>query len=216
MCPLAEPRNTRNDQILGDAPAGPESSDTGFCVRRVGAVILAAGASTRLGQPKQLVMVGAENLLERSARVAREAGCSPVIVVLGSSAKGIAEASALDDAHVVVNDAWQEGVGASVRVGVRVLPNVEGCVLMTCDMPAVTAAHLRSLIRAGEIAASCYAARRGVPAYFPASVFDRLMELQGDTGAKSLLQSARCIELPGGEFDVDKIEDIERLRTLFK
>jgi molybdenum cofactor cytidylyltransferase len=168
-----------------------------------------------LGEPKQLVKVGAENLLERSMRVAREAGFSPVIVVLGASAESIEASCELGDADVLINDSWNEGMGASVRVGVAALRDVDGCVLMTCDMPGVTAAHLRSLSASGDVAGSAYAGRRGVPAYFPASSFKNLMELRGDAGAKDLLRSARCMALADGELDVDTIEDLERARALF-
>jgi molybdenum cofactor cytidylyltransferase len=184
-------------------------------VSRIGAVILAAGASRRLGEPKQLVKVGAENLLERSVRVAHEAGCSPLVVVLGASAESIEAACELKDVDVLINDSWSEGMGASVRVGVGALRDVDGCLLMTCDMPAVTAAHLRMLSVSGNATGSAYAGRRGVPAYFPASSFKDLMELRGDVGAKDLLRSAQCVALAGGELDVDTIEDLDRARALF-
>ncbi|MBB5345449.1 nucleotidyltransferase family protein [Tunturibacter empetritectus] len=184
-------------------------------MRRIGAVILAAGASRRLGEPKQLGKVGAENLLERSVRVAHEVGFSPVIVVLGASAESIEAACELGDAEVLINESWNEGMGASVRVGVGALRDVDGCVLMTCDMPAVTPTHLRTLSASGEVTGSAYAGRRGVPAYFPASSFDDLMKLRGDAGAKDLLRSAPCVALAGGELDVDTIEDLERARALF-
>jgi molybdenum cofactor cytidylyltransferase len=182
---------------------------------RVAAVVLAAGASTRLGSPKQLVMLGGEMLLERAVRVAREAGCVPVVVVLGASAEAIQSECELGDAIVVTNQDWTEGMGASVRLGVRVLRDVDGCVVMTCDMPAVTASHLRLLISSGELTASGYAGRRGVPAYFPVAMFPELMKLRGDTGAKELLRSAHCEELMGGEFDVDAAEDLKRVMELF-
>jgi molybdenum cofactor cytidylyltransferase len=183
---------------------------------RVAAVVLAAGASTRLGSPKQLAMLGGETLLERAVRVAREAGCQPVVVVLGASADVIRARCALGDAVVVVNENWTEGMGASVRVGVGVLGEVDGCVVMTCDMPAVTASHLRALRGSGEIMASFYAERCGVPAYFPASTFPVLLTLHGDAGAKKLLQSARSRELTGGEVDIDTVNDVERMRKMFE
>jgi CTP:molybdopterin cytidylyltransferase MocA len=67
----------------------------------------------------------------------------------------------------------------------------------------------------GEVTASFYAGRPGVPAYFPVSVFPSLMELRGDAGAKGLLRSARLVELVGGELDIDTVEDLERARELF-
>ena len=187
-------------------------------MRRVAAVILAAGASKRLGEPKQLAKVGTENLLERSVRVARKARCSPIMVVLGASAESVHAGCELGDAEVLTNDGWSEGMGTSVGIGVGALRDrdVEGCVLMTCDMPAVTSAHIRMLSASGEVTGSEYAGRHGVPAYFPASSFEVLMQLQGDTGAKDFLQSARCVTLIGGELDVDTIEDLERARASFE
>lgn len=182
---------------------------------RVGAMVLAAGASTRLGKPKQLAILGGETLLERSVRVAREAGCSPVVVVMGASVASIQAECELGDAVVVLNEDWEKGMGGSVRAGVAALRNVDGCVVMTCDMPAVTAAHLRLLMASGEVMASFYAGRRGVPAYFPANAFLLLIKLRGDAGAKDILQSARFEELIGGEFDIDTMEDLERARKLF-
>lgn len=182
---------------------------------RVGAVVLAAGASTRLGQPKQLLTLGGETLLKRAVLVAREAGCSPVVVVLGASAASIQAVCDLGNAVIVMNEDWAEGMGSSVRVGVTALRDVDGCVVMTCDIPAVTAAHLQLLMATGEVTASCYAGRPGVPAYFPVSALPSLMELRGDAGAKSLLRSARLVELVGGELDIDTVEDLKRARTVF-
>jgi molybdenum cofactor cytidylyltransferase len=181
----------------------------------VAAVVLAAGASSRLGSPKQLAMLGGETLLERAVRVAREAGCSPVVVVLGASAYVIQARCKLGDSIVVLNKDWVEGMGASVRVGVGVLGEVDGCVVMTCDMPAVTVAHLRALMVSGEVMASSYAGRRGVPAYLPVSTFPELLTLRGDAGARELLQAARTQELVGGEMDVDTADDLQRVRELF-
>jgi molybdenum cofactor cytidylyltransferase len=182
---------------------------------RVGAVILAAGASKRLAKPKQLLKLDSETLLERAVRVAHAAGCSPVVVVLGAFAEIIKARCELDDAVVVVNEDWAEGMGSSMRTGVGVVLDLDACVLMTCDMPAVTAGHLRALMSSGEVTASFYSGRKGVPAYFPAKTFQSLMELRGDSGAKHLLRSARSVELVGGELDVDTMEDLARARALF-
>jgi len=179
------------------------------------AVVLAAGASTRLGFPKQLVTLGGETLLDRAVRVALEAGCVPV-VVLGSSAALIRERCAFANVRVVVNYAWASGMGSSIRCGVEALIDAAaGCVVMTCDMPAVTPSHLRALIDTKTVTASGYAGRRGVPAYFPASAFQELMELSGDRGARGLLQHAPVMELPGGEFDVDTEAEWARVRASF-
>jgi molybdenum cofactor cytidylyltransferase len=179
---------------------------------RVAAVVLAAGASRRMGSPKQLAVLDRETLLERAVRVARGAGCHPVVVVLGASAGAIRAGCALGDAEIVVNDDWAEGMGASVRAGVEGLHGVDGCVVMTCDMPAVTPAHLRALMGSGELMASFYAGWCGVPAYFPKSKFAELMTLRGEVGARELLRTAATMDLQGGDMDVDTVEDLERCR----
>ena len=181
---------------------------------RVGAVVLAAGASTRLGRPKQLATLAGVRLLERSVRVATAAGCAPVVVVLGAAAEEIARACDLGAALVVRNDDWAEGMASSIRVGIGALVELEGAIVMTCDQPAVTAEHLRALMGASRVASS-YAGRRGVPAFFPASDFAALRMLRGDAGARSLLADAPAIELAGGELDVDTAEALELARSLY-
>jgi CTP:molybdopterin cytidylyltransferase MocA len=186
----------------------------------IAAVVLAAGASTRLGEPKQLVVLGGETLLERAVRVAREAACQPVVVVVGSEYVKVLGNSVMGDVVTVINDNWQEGMGSSIRLGVQALAfatkDAEGVLLMTCDQPAVTARHLvhLTLLRA-EVKASRYAGKNGVPAFFPKKYFDNLMDLKGDAGARELLAEARYEELENGELDVDTVEDLKRVRELF-
>jgi CTP:molybdopterin cytidylyltransferase MocA len=185
----------------------------------VAAVVLAAGASKRLGEPKQLVVLGGETLLERAVRVAREANCWPVIVVVGAQYEQVLGNSVLGDAVLVINDQWKEGMASSIRLGVRTLRSVakeaEGVLLMTCDQPAVTVKHLLRLKLRAEVKASRYPGRNGVPAFFPKEYFDQLMELKGDAGARELLAEARYEELENGELDVDTLADLKRARELF-
>lgn len=182
----------------------------------VAAIVLAAGGSSRLGVPKQLVSVGGETLLERAVRVAREAGCRPILVALGASAERIIGATRLGDAILVRNDTWQEGIASSIRTGIAAVPaSPTGVILMVCDQPAVRASHLQLLMQVSErITASRYAGRNGVPAYFPANAFERLRGLKGDRGARELLRDVETIELPGGELDIDTPEDLCRLEDL--
>jgi molybdenum cofactor cytidylyltransferase len=181
----------------------------------IAAIVLAAGSSSRLGEPKQLVRLGGENLLERAVRVAREVGCGAVIVVLGASAEVIRSRCSLGDARVLVNEGWEEGMASSIRLGVGALSGVDGCVLMTCDQPAVTMEHLSLLMTANEVRASRYAGRNGIPAFFPAAEFGDLMELRGDKGARELLAGVGFVELERGELDVDTWEDLVKVRELF-
>jgi CTP:molybdopterin cytidylyltransferase MocA len=182
----------------------------------VAAVVLAAGASRRLGSPKQLEMLGGETLLKRAVRVAAEAGCSPVIVVLGADAESVLRAGLPEGVIPVMNDQWIEGMGASIRVGIRACgAAVEGAVVMACDQPAVTAGHLRRLMAGRVVRASRYAGRNGVPAFFSRAHFDELAALTGDVGARALLSSAETVDLESGELDVDTMGDLGRARKLF-
>lgn len=179
----------------------------------IAAVVLAAGASRRLGSPKQLAMLGDETLLERAVRLAREAGCSPVIVVLGAEHQKVLAHCRLGDAVPVIHDNWEEGMGSSIRLGVDACESAAGVVVMTCDQPAVTAEHLQTLMRGLDVKASCYAGKRGVPVFFPSRFFTELRALHGDAGARELLRSAASVELEGGDLDVDTPEDLERARS---
>jgi CTP:molybdopterin cytidylyltransferase MocA len=169
-----------------------------------------------MGQPKQLALLAGETLLKRTLRLCREAGLEQVVVVLGAVAEAVARSVDLSVATVVTNDAWEEGMASSVRVGIESLAaGCTGCVIVTCDMPAVTSEHLRKLASCDVVTASSYADKKGVPAYFPASSFEELRQLQGDTGARLLLSAAPVVELFGGELDIDTPEDLLRARKIF-
>lgn len=186
---------------------------------KTAALVLAAGASTRLGQPKQLVLLQGETLLERALRLACKAGCEPVIAVLGAHAGKIEAVVSFDGIHVVHNPAWQEGMASSIRAGLHdlVMGRAERLLVMACDQPSVTAGHLQALLQQEEgIVASGYAGRRGIPAVFPRSMFGDLMHLRGDAGARDLLrgESVTLIDLPEGELDIDTPADLARLSQI--
>jgi CTP:molybdopterin cytidylyltransferase MocA len=180
------------------------------------AIILAAGASLRLGTPKQLVRLGEETLLERTARVALEAGLSPVLGIVPPNLRIEPSPGGMT---LVVNQQAAEGMASSIRAGLRALDpsvTISGAIILACDQPAVTAGHLRELAKhPGEVVASAYARRKGIPAYFPSAVFPLLLALRGDVGARDLIQNARAVALPGGELDIDTIEDLDRARKLY-
>lgn len=175
----------------------------------IGAVILAAGFSRRLGRPKQDVVLGSETLLARSVRVALAAGLQPVAVVVRESR--YAEELELLGAKMLLNQDAQQGMATSVVKGVlwAQLHGLSGLVLMTCDQPALSPRHLQALCAdAQRITASHYAGRNGVPAYFPAVAFGELLQLQGDAGARGLLQGAASIREESLALDIDTAEDL--------
>ena len=177
----------------------------------VAGVVLAAGGSARLGEPKQLVELEGERLLERAVRLAREAGLSPVIVVLGARAAEIATQCDLRGAQIERCERWTEGMSQAIAVGIRAAQEqgVKAAVVMTSDMPFVTPEHLRALCkRRDAVRASSYDGRNGVPAHFPASTFFQLQALQGDAGARALLKTANAVALGEAALDVDTPQDV--------
>jgi molybdenum cofactor cytidylyltransferase len=176
---------------------------------KIAGVVLAAGASTRLGKPKQMVVVDGEMLVERAVRLTREARLSPAIIVVGPDASF---AEKLHGCMVVVNEEAQEGMAASIRCGVHAAMDCDGVVLMTCDQPALKPEHLRALCAMGAVpVGSVYAGKIGIPAYFPGAMFGELMKLKGDVGARDLLRNARGISAENLSLDIDTEEDIARL-----
>ncbi len=116
----------------------------------VAAIILAAGASTRLGHPKQLLKFHGESLLQRAIRVATESGASPVFTVLGANAELIRASIQPGNSISVINDEWGTGMASSIHVGLRAMVadalDASGALLMSCDQPLLTADYLRSLL----------------------------------------------------------------------
>ena len=176
------------------------------------ALILAAGASRRLGRPKQLVVVDGETLVARAVRVAREAGLHPVVVT-GCEAELVGAAV---DAELVHNDAWADGMGGSIAVGVSAIATTAASItIMTCDQLRVTAADLERIAAAAkdvDIVAAAYDGVVGVPSRFAPSCYSALMELQGDVGAQALIRGGKLnvasVAMDGARFDVDEPADV--------
>jgi molybdenum cofactor cytidylyltransferase len=194
-------------------------------MRKVGAVILAAGGSSRLGQPKQLLTLRGETLVCHAVRAATDAPCAPVVVVVGESGSAIRTELRGTSAIVIENLEWQGGLGTSVRCGtghlLEAVPGIDALVLMVCDQPLVEAKTIAALIaeqeRTGKpIVASSYANTLGVPALFDRSCFDALLALPDDSGAKALIASrpndAAAIAFEAGAIDIDTPGDYQRLQ----
>jgi len=191
----------------------------------IAAIVLAAGASRRLGQPKQLLLHGGETLLARAIRLAGEAGAAPVLTVLGANFEIIRASVALNQTVLVINDKWQQGIATSIHAGLKALdvvaPKAKGALILSCDQSRLTATHLTDLIETfaaqpePSIAASGYAGVLGIPAVFPHLSFTHLRALRGDKGARALLVKPPCpliaVALPGGEIDIDTPADLTQL-----
>ena len=190
-----------------------------------GAVILAAGNSSRLGQPKQLLQFRGQTLVRRIVDAACEADCSPIVVVIGSDKDKVARELERTNAVIVENVNWSDGIGTSIRSGVQrsldVAPNVEAIVLLVCDQPLVDSHTIEQLIALGAktkkaIVASSYAGTLGVPALFDRSCAEELLRLDDASGAKPIIFSNhdRVAEFPfpEGQIDIDMAADYEKLR----
>jgi molybdenum cofactor cytidylyltransferase len=192
----------------------------------IGAVILAAGASTRMGVSKQLLEFGGETLLRRASCAALKAGCRPVVVVTGADAAATRKALRGLDVREAENQQWESGISSSVRVGIEGLvtanPQIAAVVLMLCDQPFVTREIITQLVAAHRetgrsIVASRYGRSYGVPALFDKIHFAELATLEGDAGAKRVIQkhlpNIHLVPFPKGEIDIDTPDDLARLQS---
>ena len=188
----------------------------------VGIILLAAGGSTRLGSPKQLLTYRGRTLLRRAAETALATGCGPVMAVLGSGAERLRAELAGLDVRRVDNPDWTRGMGTSVRLGTAALEaDTAGALLMLCDQPLVTAAHLTMLVDAfrqqagAGIVAAAYHDAVGVPVLFSRTYFDELRALPDDAGAKPILRRHRDavlpVPMPEAAVDIDTRAQYERL-----
>ncbi len=192
-------------------------------MERIGAIVLAAGGSARLGRPKQLLQFRGQTLLRRMIDAAVTANCSPVTVVVGAERDRVLRELAETKEFLVENETWQRGIGSSIRTGLRELlaayPNTAAVILLVCDQPLVDATVIAGL-RAKHsetkkpIVASSYAGTLGIPALFHRSYFDQLFELEDDAGAKQvILNHAKDVAeyaFPGGAIDIDTATDYEQ------
>lgn len=188
------------------------------------AIILAAGASRRLGEPKQLVRVVGEPLLGRTIRVVRESGVNSIFVVLGAYCEEILAGVEMQGVQKVMNPAWGKGIATSIHAGMETLgqaaPGAQAVLLLVCDQPSLTAQHLCALMNTYEraaqptVVASRYAGLAGIPAIFPTALFPRLLALEGDEGARRLLRDPDlqpvCVDFSDGEIDIDTPADLAR------
>lgn len=187
----------------------------------VACAVLAAGASSRLGQPKQLVSAFGQPLVVRALQQLTAAGCGPAGVVLGCQHERVAALLGHTAAVLLDNPDWEEGIASSVRVAVHwaAALGCEALLLAACDQPLLTSSHVQALqtrwrAESCTAVASAYQGRRGVPVLFARTWFPRLLSLRGDRGAAALLQDdpeVAVVDWPDGAFDVDTTADLARL-----
>lgn len=194
-------------------------------MRYTGIVILAAGASRRLGTPKQLVRFQQQSLLQRILQTAQHTSARPIVVVLGAYASTILPDMQDSAVTVVINPDWESGMGSSIQTGVRELTRIDEHVsdllILLCDQPFITPALLEDLINTHYrqnkgITACAYAATTGTPVIFHKRYFSRLLALNGQEGAKKIIiqhpEDLATVPFPDGIIDIDTPNDLEQLR----
>lgn len=191
-------------------------------------LLLAAGASTRMGLAKQLLSWKGQSLIRHAISTIREAGVSAkLLVVVGANREMIIPELNDLSVEIVVNPDWDEGMGSSIRSGLQFLLEKDpdrwgGVCISLVDQPLIKARHFQTLYQLWQesdqpIAAARYNDILGVPAIFDQSTFPKLLALEGTVGARKILQQAQAqaavadMELPEATFDLDTPEDYERL-----
>jgi molybdenum cofactor cytidylyltransferase len=194
-----------------------------------GIILLAAGASTRLGSAKQLVEFHGVPLIVHAAQTALATACCPVIAVLGADAARFeplvsnlkSEISNLKF-QIVTNPDWSLGMGTSIRTGMQALQgsSVDAVMILLCDQPLITANHLNQMTEAffasgKTMCAARYAGALGTPAIFSRVHFDELKTLGDAQGGKAILQryptQVHAFNLPEAAIDLDTPDDLRSL-----
>jgi molybdenum cofactor cytidylyltransferase len=187
---------------------------------RVSGLVLAAGGSSRLGRPKQLLPFGEATLLDHTLGVARACGFDQLVCVLGGGADEVRSVVDLSGIEVVVNEVFGSGCSSSIAASLDVISG-DVLVLLLGDQPGVSPASVRALLAGrddAELAVCRYEDGRGHPFAFARSAFADLAALHGDKGVWRLLDRARdaVAEVPvSGAIppDVDTWEDYEAALT---
>lgn len=193
-------------------------------LRKVGILILAAGPSSRLGSPKQLLTYQHKSLLNHTIGAAKEAADGLVVVILGGNYELIKDHIEEKEVMITYNSQWEGGMSSSIRAGlydlVKEHKDLDAVILAVCDQPFITATLFDTLILEANssgksIVASTYGETWGTPVLFAEKYFAELSMLKGKQGAKSMLakydDEVALVSFDKGEIDIDTPEDYTRL-----
>jgi molybdenum cofactor cytidylyltransferase len=196
-----------------------------YTVEQCVIVLLAAGMSSRLGRPKQLLMYKNKSLLQHAADAALQTSLRPVVIVVGANSDAMKKQMEGLKVEIAENEAWPEGIASSLRYGLatvqKMKPGADGIIFLVCDQPYVNKSLLDSLLMAQHetglpIVASSYEGRLGTPALFHKSLFPELLELTGDVGARKLIvqhaNDVATVLFPKGHIDIDTAAEYEALK----
>jgi len=186
---------------------------------RIALIIVAAGESKRLGQPKQLVRKNGISLLENTLQQAKKSGEGEVFLILGANADTILEKTQITDCHIFINKNWSKGMGESIAFGMKKISefnNYKGVIISVADQPFLEGNVFKKIeekISEGKmIIKSKYEEGSGPPVYFSDHFFEEIKELSGDDGAKPLVRKYKelvvSVDFPKGNIDIDREEDL--------
>ena len=193
----------------------------------IGILILAAGSSSRLGHPKQLVKINGKTLLQKITETAIASDYSPVAVVLGAYLKKIKPFIENMPVHILENKNWENGMGSSIACGMNFLinkfPKLNAVVILVCDQYLLSEKNILDLVEKykkteTDIIASKYGNTIGVPALFSKNKFEELLKLNEKVGAKKIINkylgSTAIVDFSDGVFDLDTEEDLLKLNQV--
>jgi molybdenum cofactor cytidylyltransferase len=191
---------------------------------QISLILLAAGESSRLGSPKQLLVYRGKNLFQHTIDLTQLLDIE-TFVVLGAFKEEILAWVNVYKANVVENVAWSEGLASSIRCGLsevlKTNPETEAIILLLSDQPFLTIEILKEIIEkyydSGQSIIHCsYGDASGPPTLFHKSLFPYLMELKGGQGAKKVVEMfpdrVGYVDFPKGRFDIDTAADYQQLK----
>lgn len=189
---------------------------------KTGIIILAAGSSTRMGEPKQLMIYKNKTLLQHVIGEANNANLEPVICVTGYQSDLITRSILGMEVSIVYNEHWSEGMGSGISSGIKqmLLSDVDAVILAVGDQPHVSSDLFRTMERfrneSGKgIIACSYAGTLGTPVLFNRNYFNHLKSLNGNQGGKNIvklnLPDVCSVEFENGSVDIDTKQDYDKL-----
>jgi len=191
-------------------------------LNKIGIIILAAGESKRMGSPKQLLQIEGKSLIHRTAEIALATDCYPVVLVIGANKPQIAPEIVDLPLTIIDNPMWHEGMSSSVKIGLAgvymTYKEVEAVIILVCDQPYLSVSLLERMVeiyttKKPRLIACRYGEELGVPALFDRTLFEELLDLKGDKGAKPVLMKhldeAHILQFEAGSIDLDTPDEYQ-------
>lgn len=191
-------------------------------MNKIGIIILAAGESKRMGSPKQLLQIEGKSLIHRTAEIALATDCYPVVMVIGANKPQIAPEIVDLPLTIIDNPMWHEGMSSSVKMGLAgvymTYKEIEAVIILVCDQPYLSVSLLERMVeiyttKKPRLIACRYGEELGVPALFDRTLFEELLDLRGDKGAKPVLMKhldeAHILQFEAGSIDLDTPDEYQ-------